>query len=1134
MTPGTASSTVPPPPAPPAGGLQRILRISASLVGTQAATSVLGLLFWTLASRNFAKDQFGVANAAISAMGLLGALGTLGLGTLLISLLPQTPQGVRRVTVRTALAVSAGAGTILAVVVPFLAIHVLDLGNLSPLAGSPGHATLFAVGTGLAALAIVLDQAVLVVGSGSLQLERNVVASATKVVALLGLAALGATDGMAVFAAWALGTLVSLPVVAHRTRGGRPLQDHSRLVDPASLRGLGRRALSHHALNTTLQSPLMLLPVIVTATVSAAANAPFGAALQLTGFVFALPYALSVGLFAAAEGDQREVLRKMRVTLPLGLAVSVAADVVLWPTAPLVLRIFGEGYADDGATVLRILVLAGLPFVVKDHFVALRRVQGRTSQATAVLVVFTLLELGGALAGAHLGGVVGLSVGWVSVLFVEAVVLAVPLALARRRFSAEERAHAESVGAADDDGGTGANPPGSGDELPDGTVDERVRPAVDDVLGEDGSRRRASSTATTGSGEHMPTSVETQEHEAREARARDDLDVGAVTEPRPARRGSRGLGPALLAMAGGLLLMAFAASRARETGDDGGFTQVLWEVGLVLIVAPAAVLAAWPRTSGSVRIWVAVTAATALQLSRVVLYPTRFMFHDELLHANLLRQISDTGQLFDVNPLLPITAYYPGLEVATDGVHDLTGLSLHTSSVVLLLLARVVLSLGIAAIVLKLTRSSRAGALAVVVYVCNPQMLFFNSQFSYQTLALPLAVLTVALFVARERRRAAGMVLPLAALTSVVVTHHVTAALLLAALVVWSVVDVVLGRGVDRSRSSQVGPLLVMLGVGAGGFLLTLLNPGNSLGTYLGSIVTSSSSDLGALFEGRQTKALFANTAGVGPAWWEQLLLVGALGITLCALVPSLWAARAWVRRRVSLAVVLILTAVLWPVVPGGHVARATSEVGDRAAGFVFLGVAFVVAWWLVRRAATRRTAGIFGVAATATFLGGVVLGSGTVSAQLPGPFLVSADARSVDADNIAAADWMSRSLPAGSRVYADRVSGLLAAADGGMFTVRHISTGVDASRLILDPEFGDEDVRLIREAGIRYLVVDRRDANGLPNQGVYIESGEFGGEGRTEPVPVAALLKFDDVAGVDRIYDNGSIAVYDLSELDR
>ncbi|MFD0482207.1 hypothetical protein ACFQ46_06340 [Kineococcus sp. GCM10028916] len=1076
-------------------GLQRILRISASLVGTQAVTSVLGLLFWAIASRGFTRDQFGVANAAISAMGLLGALGTLGLGTLLISLLPRTEQGVRRVTVRTALAVSAAAGTLLAVVVPVVAIHVLQLDNLSPLAGSPGHATLFAVGTGLAAVVLVLDQAVLVIGSGNLQLERNVIASATKVVVLLGLAAAGATDGMAVFAAWAVGTVVSLPFVAHRTRGGRALQQHPRLVDLSSMRGLGRRALSHHALNTTLQSPLMLLPVIVTAAVSADANAPFGAALQLTGFVFALPYALSVGLFAAAEGDDGEVLRRMRVTLPLGLGVSVAANLALFPLAPYVLRIFGDTYAADGSNVLRILVLAGLPFVIKDHFVALRRVQGRTGDATLVLVVFTVAELAAALVGAHVGGVVGLSAAWVGVLVVEALLLAVPLLAARRRFVAQERAE--------------------------GTAEEAVEKVDPDVV-----------------------QNQTLEQDAVDERTASARSVAAVVEPVPARRGSRGLGPALLATALGLLAMSLAAARARSTGDDGGATQLLWEAGLVLLVGPAALLAMWPRTSGSVRVWTAVTAAAALQLSRVVLYPDRFMFHDELLHANLLRQISDTGQLFGLNPLLPITAYYPGLEVATDGVADLTGLSAHTSSVVLLLAARVVLSLGIAAVVVRLTRSHRAGAVAVVVYACNPQMLFFNSQFSYQTLALPLAVLTVALFASRHRGSGRGsgrgswrgLVLPLAAFAAVTTTHHVTAALLLVAFAVWTLVELLVARsarrGGDTARRSEAGALAVTTVFGLACFTATLLNPGNTLGSYLGSIVTSSSTDLGALFEGKQTKALFANTAGVGPAWWEQLLLIGGLGITLLALLPSLWAARAWVRTRVSLAVVLVLTAVLWPVVPGGHVARATSEVGDRAAGFVFLGVAFVVAWWLVRRPATRRVAGIFGVAATVTFLGGVVLGSGTVSSQLPGPFLVSADARSADADNLAAAQWLGRTLPPETRVYADRVSGLLAAADGGMFTVRHISTDIDASRLLLDPEFSQKDVDLVREAGIRYLVVDRRDANGLPNQGVYVESGEFGGDGRTAPVPLAALEKFDDVPGVDRIYDNGSIAVYDLSEL--
>ena len=1093
MTPGvtsTPSTTSSPGRDDVPSGLQRILRISASLVGTQAVTSVLGLLFWAIASRGFTRDQFGVANAAISAMGLLGALGTLGLGTLLISLLPRTEQGVRRVTVRTALAVSAAAGTLLAVVVPVVAIQVLQLDNLSPIAGSPGHATLFAVGTGLAAVVLVLDQAVLVIGSGNLQLERNVIASATKVVVLLGLAAAGATDGMAVFAAWAVGTVVSLPFVAHRTRGGRALQQHPRLIDLSSMRGLGRRALSHHALNTTLQSPLMLLPVIVTAAVSADANAPFGAALQLTGFVFALPYALSVGLFAAAEGDDGEVLRRMRVTLPLGLGVSVAANLALFPLAPYVLRIFGDTYAADGADVLRILVLAGLPFVIKDHFVALRRVQGRTGDATLVLIAFTVAELAAALVGAHVGGVVGLSAAWVGVLVVEALLLTVPLLAARRRFVAQEAAQEAAQ------------------EVTEEAV-EKVDP--DDV-------------------------VATQEQDQQDQTHPRTEGVAAVTEPVPARRGSRGLGPALLATALGLLAMSFAAARARSTGDDGGATQLLWEAGLVLLVGPAALLAMWPRTSGSVRVWTAVTAAAALQLSRVVLYPDRFMFHDELLHANLLRQISDTGQLFGLNPLLPITAYYPGLEVATDGVADLTGLSAHTSSVVLLLAARVVLSLGIAAVVVRLTRSHRAGAVAVVVYACNPQMLFFNSQFSYQTLALPLAVLTVALFASRRRGSWRGLVLPLAAFAAVTTTHHVTAGLLLVAFAVWTLVELLVARSARRSgdtaRRSEAGALAATTVFGVLCFTATLLNPGNTLGSYLGSIVTSSSTDLGALFEGKQTKALFANTAGVGPAWWEQLLLVGGLGITLLALLPSLWAARAWVRTRVSLAVVLVLTAVLWPVVPGGHVARATSEVGDRAAGFVFLGVAFVVAWWLVRRAATRRVAGIFGLAATVTFLGGVVLGSGTVSSQLPGPFLVSADARSADADNLAAAQWLGRTLPPETRVYADRVSGLLAAADGGMFTVRHISTDVDASRLLLDPEFSQKDVDLIREAGIRYLVVDRRDANGLPNQGVYVESGEFGGDGRTTPVPLAALTKFDDVPGVDRIYDNGSIAVYDLSEL--
>ncbi len=76
-------------------------------------------------------------------------------------------------------------------------------------------------------------------GTGALQLERNIIASTVKLLALGAFSVAGAVDGMTVFGAWLIGTLVSLPVVAWRTRGGRALQDTARLIDLARSRVWG-------------------------------------------------------------------------------------------------------------------------------------------------------------------------------------------------------------------------------------------------------------------------------------------------------------------------------------------------------------------------------------------------------------------------------------------------------------------------------------------------------------------------------------------------------------------------------------------------------------------------------------------------------------------------------------------------------------------------------------------------------------------------------------------------------------------------------------------------------------------------------------------------------------------------------
>lgn len=414
-------------------GLSRIAGISASLLGTQAVTSILGLIFWTLAAREFARSDVGFAGAALSLMLFLGSLGSLGFGTALIARLPITASNERRVLIRTCVATAATAGALLGLIVPILAVHVFRVVALSPIAGSIWTVLGFALGTGLTAAVMVLDQAVLTVGIGALQFQRNVTASGVKIVMLLALGVAGVHGGMVIYLAWAVGNLASLPLVSWRSRGGRATSRAGRLIEPVLLRGIGRLALSHNALNVSLQAALLLLPVLVTVVVSASANASFNAAIMVSGFVFALPYAVSIGLFAAARGDESEVLSRMRLTIPFGLAVSAAADLALFPLAGPILHIFGSAYAADGTVLLRLIVLAGLPFVIKDHFIALRRVQGRTTQALAVIVGFLLLELAGAALGAESHGVVGLCIGWLAVLAIEAVALAVPLILALRR-----------------------------------------------------------------------------------------------------------------------------------------------------------------------------------------------------------------------------------------------------------------------------------------------------------------------------------------------------------------------------------------------------------------------------------------------------------------------------------------------------------------------------------------------------------------------------------------------------------------------------------------------------------------------------------------------------------------------------
>jgi O-antigen/teichoic acid export membrane protein len=396
-----------------------MLTNAGALIGTTAVTSLLGFVYWWLAARRFPPEEVGVASASVSAMVLLGGFCVLGLGTLLITELPRQP-GQAASLISTSLtivgAVGAMVGFVFAIVAPFASSGFKELGV------SLANVALFAAGVSLTAMAVVLDQSLVGLLRGKLQFGRNALFASAKLVALFGLSIFSAgRAGVAIYATWALGIVISLVALAAYLLCKTGWQGGDYLPRWSLLRKLGGAALQHHMLNMTLQAPVLMLPLLVTALLSATMNAWFYVSWMIVNFVFLVPNTLTIVLHAMNSAQQTTLAHKARVTLAVGLATSLLANCVLQVAAKQALSLFGASYAQQATWTLRVLLLAAFPLTIKYHYIAICRIQDRIKQAMLGMLPGGLLELSAAALGARLGGLTGLSAGWVVAIYIEAL-----------------------------------------------------------------------------------------------------------------------------------------------------------------------------------------------------------------------------------------------------------------------------------------------------------------------------------------------------------------------------------------------------------------------------------------------------------------------------------------------------------------------------------------------------------------------------------------------------------------------------------------------------------------------------------------------------------------------------------------
>jgi len=389
---------------------------AGSLVATTAVTSALGFAYWWLAARLFSPDAVGFASASISAMMLLGAVGVLGLGTLLIGELPRQP-GKAGSILMAALVIagiaSAALGTLFALAAPRLSPE------LAPLSANPTSILVFAAGVAFTAVTLIIDQALIGLLRGGLQLGRNTLFSLVKL-ALLYVVSLWVSQaaGLNIYLAWMLGNLISIVVLAgYLFFRGIPVIHRPQWE---LIKSLKRAALAHHAVNLVLQAPSLLMPLAVTTLLSASANASFYAAWMVVSFAFVIPSHLATVLYAVGAADPAALAQKMRMTMKLSLLLGVPVAGVLFAVADPLLNLFGAHYAEQADWCLRLLSFGIFPLIIKYHYVALLRVRGQLEGSIALLAAGSLLELALVVAGLKLGELTGLGIGWLIAVSIEA------------------------------------------------------------------------------------------------------------------------------------------------------------------------------------------------------------------------------------------------------------------------------------------------------------------------------------------------------------------------------------------------------------------------------------------------------------------------------------------------------------------------------------------------------------------------------------------------------------------------------------------------------------------------------------------------------------------------------------------
>jgi O-antigen/teichoic acid export membrane protein len=416
-----------------------LYRNAYALTLGSALTSVLGMVYWLLATRYYSADVVGVNSAAIAALLFLSAVSGLYLDGALVRFIPRAARATGRMVVYAYL-----AGASMSAIVSAAFLLGIDIWSpaLGFLAGSGWPIVGFLLAS-VTSCVFVLEDAVMTGLRGAVWVPlENTIYALAKIALLLVFAKFLPEYG--IVASWVLPVVVLIVPVNYFIfrhlipRHRRTTEDIAQPVEP---RQVATYVAGNYLGYLCMSAYLRLLPVLVIQQTDSRTSAYFYLPWVIASSLQLVSINMNQSLVVEGSLDQgrvailgrRALVQVMRLLLPIVALLVVGA--------PYILRIFGSAYAREGADLLRLLALAVIPNTLSSLYFGVSRVRQRLGRVVLGQGAIAALTLGLSYVLVRNYGIVGVGIAVLASHSLVAMALLLTQLGPRLRQARHERGH---------------------------------------------------------------------------------------------------------------------------------------------------------------------------------------------------------------------------------------------------------------------------------------------------------------------------------------------------------------------------------------------------------------------------------------------------------------------------------------------------------------------------------------------------------------------------------------------------------------------------------------------------------------------------------------------------------------------